>query len=105
MNADNVGPLLDALSARFGSTGAHLWTAIQHQAYLEFYTALGLALPLLGLWLLRWAKPPEDSFDGSMAIALLTLLSMGWLVATLVTLQGVLNPDYYALHEVLRALR
>lgn len=109
MNAENVGAILDALGARFGATGAHLWAVLQRQAFVEFFTSLILLPVAVFLWVLwsRWPKkegPYADNFDRSMAAVLLGLATLLLLCAIVGTAQGALNPEYYALHEVLSTL-
>lgn len=113
MNADNVNQILDALAARFGSTGAHLWLVLQRQAYVEFYVALAWCALAIGICAAIWRKSVaswKDPLDEESSVVFAVggvLCMVGLVVATIglfVALPGVLNPEYFALREILRAL-
>ncbi len=112
MNKDNVNQILDALAARLGTPAAHLWAVLVRQAAIEFWTQAGLtlfawALVLVGL---RYTRSRWEDWDDFQPIVLVIggAAVAATIIATIVTIQYVgylLNPEYYALREVLGALK
>ena len=107
-----VDELLSVLAARFGATGTHLWELMIRQAYVNAATAtllLGIVCALsFGAWRHRWrpdalmgggAGPAEVVTKGALGLAGFVVLLI-WVDA----LSHALNPEYFALRQVLRAL-
>lgn len=112
MNKDNVNQILDALAARLGTPAAHLWAVLMRQAQVEFWTqAVETAL----LWLLlivavRFVKARWVEWDELQVIApiFVGILGLVTLIASAVAIEKVgylINPEYYALREVLGAFK
>ncbi len=114
-----VSEVLDVLADRFGTTAAHLWEVLVRQAYVEAVTML---LIIGALWFAsvvsifvasRLTKSPTW-IDEDLAVpgAIAFSVSAAFLVAgaaiflaeisSIVT--GFVNPEYFALQEILKAV-
>jgi len=110
---------LDALAAKLGVAANYLWAVLVRQAYVEAVGAL-LFLVVVHLatrYALRIWRHGRDKgwhqgeyglpFEMGTAIGML-MLGVCWIVAVVQVVcgvQNVLNPEYFALHQVLDALK
>ena len=124
-----VNELLDVLAARFGATGEHLWEVLIRQAYvglvINVIALVASCLLLKFCWSRFWAamavietevkRYGSTEIDLSIAdpfkagifgvigcIALVLILVMG--LAGIVSIGDALNPEYFALQQVLDIL-
>lgn len=108
---------LDALAAKLGVTATHLWAVLVRQAYVEFATSVAfaviIAIATYGfVRVVRHGIAQEwyDDYDGLPQIftgIVGIVLGVCWLVALVGVVQGIgylINPEYFALHEVIKAL-
>ena len=111
MNAENVGQILDALGVRFGATGAHLWTILQRQAYVEGVIAL-LAIGLGSImfaafsWTTRKARDDYNYEPVMVGIGISgVIVVICAVIQTFGAISAMMNPEYYALQQVLGAFK
>lgn len=107
MTPDDLTKLLDALTARLGPTGQHVFDLAVRQVILTNALSLlgGSAAMVLTIILARVAYRLYPSGPWDLA-ALGSCVAFG--VALLVILRAVvplLNPEYAAIQELLRAIR
>ena len=111
---------IDALAAKLGTTGEHIWGVLIRQTQVEIVSSIILAIVLvahaivlfkLAVWLYGKAEGQSSyNYEGwyvLMALSgcvsvILALVAIGTL-AGLPTL--VLNPEYWALQQVLGAVK
>lgn len=108
MNAQNITEILDALSARFGTTGAHLWEVLVRQQILEaasYVFAIALFLTIGGPLLraeLRSENPWDEPFPyGLPALVCLAIAAVMTCVFIFEGIPSIINPEFYALKELL----
>lgn len=112
MNAENVDQILGVLAERFGTTASHLWDVLIRQAYIE--AASGVAWFVFALvvtfWVIRhrddeWAS--DDMMGPSIAMIFVGVSTLVFLItgagAFISGVEAALNPEYFALKEVLSA--
>lgn len=112
---EQITKLLEQLAAKLGTTAEHLWGVLIRQARIEAVTdSLFVILTLVGgYWYYRWIKsyikrnPYEDA-----EIAGLIILGIPMVVSTIISFiclflipSELFNPEYWALKEVLNALK
>ena len=111
---DTVSRLLDVLGQRFGATGAHLWSVVVRQEIIGsivsligwggFFVALTYACKRASNS--EWVEACDEpgvvrgclAFAG-VCSALIAITVIG------IDIQGLLNPEYYALHDLMDALK
>ena len=113
MNAQNISEILDALAARFGTTGVHLWEVLVRQQYVEAIWGLGfIAMTIVLIWLwVHWIRKcmkdkeyymeEEEVFLYSVLGVVLFILAIVSIVELFTTTPGFFNPEFYALQELL----
>lgn len=112
---DTVSKILDELAKRFGSTGAHLWEVLVRQAFdsslINLLVGGGASLFLIGLsGLLFWVGNQEShncDTDGFYACGGVAGLLGVFILAVILSCNvlGLLNPEYYALKDILGGLK
>lgn len=104
-----VDQTLTVLGQRFGATGEFLWHVLIRQAYVEFCVSV-VAFVLLGTAMLSIRQAFVEGWrdaDRFFAPVVGCLLLIMWAVSgifVIVSLPGVLNPEYFALQQILKAL-
>lgn len=102
---------LDLLAAKLGVTAAHLWSVLVRQVYLEPIKDAGYLLVVGGIalgFLIAAVKVGKD--DQDLGSGLFFASSAAWfifvliLLGTIGDLAALANPEYAALHEVLKAI-
>ena len=112
MNAQNIGEILDALAARFGTTGIHLWEVLVRQQYIEaIWGLMFMAITgVFGFIWMNWLKRRGDTAAADEGIELFGMIVGGiilfiFVIASVVELltvvPGFFNPEFYALKELL----
>lgn len=106
MNAKNITEILDALAARFGSTGTHLWEVLVRQQAADamrgfLFSVMVIAFGSFGVRLGRKQKA-----DGYIEWFLPMMFGLAAIVAG-VGIVGynvaiLYNPEYYALGDVVK---
>lgn len=114
MNADNINSVLDALAARFGATGAHLWAAIVRQVYVHAVMNMLVAL-ICGAVVLYFLRKRaalhewyDKSIDAEMGVGAAYIVAFVSAIVGLFNLFGIariFNPEFYALQYVLEVLK
>lgn len=105
--------LIRELAEKFGTTAEHLWGVLIRQAPIS--GVIGLALDALLLWLVYFAwknlgnikfdKWDEDFGKGMLYSGLIVasaLVLIGVAVYFPVQLSGIINPEYWALKQILK---
>lgn len=106
---------LDALAEKLGTTAVYLWAVLVKQAYL---TGIGdgiVALMLFGVsWfsikcfnktLVKAAEEDDDWYFASVLLGIvIAVLILSGINYGLDSFRELLNPGYYALHDVLQTL-
>lgn len=107
---------LDALAAKLGTTGDYLWSVLVKQAYIVgatdfiwvvFYAGAAYALYRVGNYFRATAETKDEgAFWVPAIISWIATVGMviGVFYNAIEGLQYLINPQYYALHEVLQAL-
>ncbi len=109
-----VGSLIDKLAEKLSVPAAHLWSILLRQAQVVFwqdvFQSVVLLLPItagIGTW--RVTKAWEDDDPKfvfrtvGVIVAGITFIALCANVTEMISL--ALNPEYYAVHEVLSAIR
>lgn len=110
---------LDAVAAKLGTTTEYLWKVLVRQGYVEGITDVlsGVTCLVMTIVLYRFTvkwtkmKPGEHEWtEGQSACVWLgTILGLAFAVATSACLTAgikeLLNPEYFALREILQAIR
>lgn len=108
---------LDALAAKIGTTGAHLWEVLVRQSIITGYADLGTAVILAAtcatlayfarkFWLAFEKHDHGGGLAGS-AVSYIAAVICG-IVAIVSVYNAVLelsNPEYFALSEILKAVK
>ncbi len=116
MQEQNINAVIDHLAAKLSVPTAHLWGVLQRQVIVDamqcgiFAALLGVSF---GLFLSRRAKvhawAAEESFDGGLGLTFYyagTVASLaGGMLLLVAALGRVMNPEYYALSDILSALK
>jgi predicted membrane channel-forming protein YqfA (hemolysin III family) len=105
---------LDALAAKLGTTGEHLWGVLLRQARIEAWSDLmlfvfALIVGCLSCFVFLKISERDDSNDFVPLAAICILLAIGAL-AFVVELPGAiltefLNPEYWALKHILAGVK
>lgn len=107
---------LDALADKLGTTGQYLWTVLVKQAYVVgftdfiwvgFYIGAAYALYKAGNYFRETAdEEREGAFWVPAIISWIAVVGMviGVFYNAIEGVQYLINPQYYALHEVLQTL-
>ena len=113
---------LDALTAKMGVTSEYLWETLVGQAFIEAMTSVVFVpIYVILVWFLfsRYIKIPvkssrggveavDDEFIGAIGRIFPGVLCLVLMVAALIRLEAMptqlLNPEYWALKELLKAL-
>lgn len=103
---------LDALAAKLGVAAGQMWDILVRQSWLVsgiMQTAVGAAfviMAIVGLYFMGttddWQEPKPRSVSG------VVLAFFGFLFAAILLSQGIphlINPEYYALKDILGAVR
>jgi hypothetical protein len=120
---DKTLELLTRLADKFGTTVDHLWGVLVKQASLEAVTEILLAIAVVALWLWAFrfvtaktktpAETPEDRYPhaewrNEVAFVAWLIVAVGLLIAlvqvSIATTTGItalLNPEYWALKQLL----
>ena len=108
---------LDLLGAKLGVTGAHAYEVLVRQAHIDAWSLTVLAVLL---WVVsgycfnlgrRYATMEErDQRDSVVTTAMVSFIVSGFLliIGTLVAFHAagrLLNPEYYAIQEIMEAIR
>ena len=116
---DKIDQLLRDLAEQLGTTSEYLWGVLVRQAPIEaIFQLLWMGGSLAGLLFCvikatHLMKSEEFKNDEAAPVVSLALCLMGMIVLTLTALSsfdsimigGFLNPEYYALREILEALK
>lgn len=109
--AQNVNDVIDHLATKLAVPTAHLWAVLIRQQRIDVIEcAIFLPLVALAVWgyVRLWKKYHDDDdyaigfFIGGIALAIVMVIAVGWI---LTAVGEVANPEYYALKEVLSALK
>ena len=105
--------MIEELAAKLGTTAEHLWGVLCRQAPISAVVGLACDAALLWLAVLAWRKLSRVNFDnwdndcgkgalyGGLAIA--TAIAAACALGALpVEIAGLLNPEYWALKQVLK---
>jgi multidrug transporter EmrE-like cation transporter len=99
---------LDALAAKLNVAAPQVWQILIRQAYAEAIVALvGFGVFAI-VFAINFPKAVRagDNFVPSTLYAILSGVGLvGFTIAVCRTLDQLINPGYYALHEVLRLLK
>lgn len=118
---EQIIPVLEALAAKLNVTVEHLWAVIMRQAFLSFWFDLLWdisLLSLIGVWCFIGQKQlfakMNDSGDDFCELAG-PLLFLGWVCVAILasvfiltvgdTITKLVNPEYFALETILKALK
>ena len=112
MNAQNINEILDALAARFGTTGVHLWEVLVRQQIIEGVYAIGWLIgagifSYLYYKLLKYFHSQDgtywDDWQVGTSCGLGVILGIIIIVAIAMTydMLGLINPEFYALKVLL----
>ena len=116
MKPDDILKVIDELGRRIGPTGQYVWRLLVHQKQLEGWT-FGIA-SLLGL--LAWAvfvvicikmyrRPKKDIYDTPegwlYTAAMSSIFAVPVLIVLVFSVLTILNPEYYALTDLLKTIR
>jgi len=120
MNDDNVpwGELwkhLDSLGAKLEKAGSTVWAWQVRQSYINGAecTFCAILVVIVAVWghysLVRWGKTleqgSEDSYTAKALSIVVLVVSFPLIVALVVNaLDLLLNPQYWALHDLIRSL-
>lgn len=116
MNPDDLAKILDELGKRLGPTGEHVFELAVRQVYINAATATLLLVVFVGINVLAvprmWryvTAPNQGSYsDRGMAAFLLGMLDVGVgglvLLAAVIYIPSVLNPEYAAIRDILSAV-
>lgn len=113
MNSKQVTDILDALALRFGATGEMLWAALVKQAYVDAIQSVIIILIAGSVLLFTYKKHKQigdwaDTNDGEfmlVGLAALNIICFVCVFVSIVSLPSVLNPEYYALELIIKALK
>lgn len=112
-----LAKILNQLSDKFGTTSAHLWQVLLRQAYIDGIEALAgvIFTTVIMIGVLVKLKSSYRVYDNQyddfseehiplIIISCVTVLafSITLFAAGSVALECFLNPEYYALHEILK---
>jgi hypothetical protein len=109
-----IAPLLEKLAAKLGTTAEYLWAVLVRQATVEAWlysvcAAVALSIACYVFGLSRSANGQREGFDAMSSKDLRRTIAVLFLIVGLALLSaGVghfVNPEYYALSEILGALR
>jgi hypothetical protein len=112
---------LDKIGAKIGMTADMIWPWLVKQQYIEFgisamILVTGLFLIPISLRITKICHPFVDKLYGSedvdtkrifmiMTIIVTYFLTAVGIVATMINLPGVLNPEFYALKELMQMVK
>jgi uncharacterized membrane protein len=109
--AEQVGSVIDALAVKLKVPAQFVWQILERQAYVEFALAVLSLIVVAAFWfgyVKAWKKWAEEYdlkmplFFGAAIGVVATIISV---IALFVTLGGALNPQYFALNEILSTLK
>lgn len=111
---DEIMKRIDALAAKMGVTGSHLWGVLIRQARIEgiewlCWAALWISIASAGAYLAyRCHNSPDDNWDDPVPIGFCILASAICFLIGLGCIGGTpalfLNPEYWALQQILKAV-
>lgn len=101
---------VDVLAAKLGVAGEHVWAVLVRQAHLEVLFNLAVAVAcgyaLRKLILFVRAHTNDDDLPVAVLGALgIAIVGMFFLAALGYALTAALNPEYWALQQILEALK
>lgn len=112
---DNTAKLLEQLAAKLNTTAEHLWAVMVRQARIEFYSDLVLcvlfvigAVASLRFAKLCWRKIEDDQewmvgvigfYIAAFALTLTTVIFIPLMITE------YLNPEYWALQQILHEIK
>lgn len=106
--AHEIESVLNVLATKLGTGAEHLWEVLCRQALVEFQASLAwfgifVMILIFSLW---GSLHTDDDLEAFLigATVVSGIITVVALFACLVTLPGALNPEYFALKEVLNAL-
>jgi hypothetical protein len=124
---DNTSKLLEKLASKLGTTSEFLWNILVSQAKIDAITSLiqlllFLSVPIITYRLHRWFSKPikpdgyggnncmYDEYDACGPVAVFLCISS---IISIIfgimligdVINGFLNPQYWALHEILKTLK
>ncbi len=114
MNTDDLARLLDELGQRLGPTGEYVFQLAVRQVYVNAILSIGLWLALV---IARRARPPGVALGGGRRVLLHPRahgdVRRPWVPdrsdrphrPAIGGLQGLLNPEYAALRDIMGAIR
>lgn len=112
---DNERQLIEQLAAKLGTTADHLWGVLLRQAPIEavvdlFYVGFVVVLFFVARSFHRWACADERRYDDWVIGS--SIAWGAWCIFALIVMIVIselptlfLNPEYWALKEVLHAVR
>jgi len=117
---EQIAPLLEKLAEKLGTTVEHLWQVLVRQAYIAgvydisfaviFILASVVGIPKFVRLLKNWLQKGGDAEFFAPVIAVASIV--GWAVVAVIVLSSIrdavfalANPEYWALKEVLEAIR
>ena len=113
--AQDVLSRLDTIAGKLGVAADHIWGVLVKQAVVSGWTDLALLavfwVPLLtaqiaGIrWYMKQEKPSDDNFaiPGIPAV-MLVVLTIVTLILAPQAIQALINPEYWAFHDLARRL-
>lgn len=101
---ESLAPLLEKLAEKLGTTSSYLWSVLIKQAFIDGILSIIFCV-LIAIWTYAlW----YDGYDEGTAYAF-TMAVIAVLICALVMLYNIptafLNPEYWALKEVLSAIK
>ncbi len=104
--ARTVSQTLDVLAVKFGATGAHLWSVLIRQVYVNAIENViqAIILVLVTRWMCKKIKSDDDIgwIIGAVAVGTFALIGCGIAIHSLAVMA---NPEYGALSAVLDAIK
>jgi len=117
---ENLAPLLEKLAEKLGTTSTYLWGVLVKQAFIDGILSIVFCV-LVAVWTFALCRVhisfmKKDKYDGygngsirSFIMGMLAILTLFLLIAVLICLYNIptafLNPEYWALKEVLSAIK
>lgn len=113
-----VEQVLNVLAEKFGATGEHLWNVLVKQQYVDFFVwaipaiLLTISTIIFAIYLCKkkaWSVGGfiyENDFEDLFGVifAFLGLLCFIAIIISFITFGGLINPEYYALKEIMRMI-
>lgn len=115
---DNITKLIETLAAKLGTTAEYLWGVLIKQAHVSATTDLICAtlfaayLIIFSRWMIRRGRNTDDSFgdipsDIPIAMlggltAIVSFILILFCIPNIIT--GFMNPEYWALEQILKKL-